>query len=84
MNDNVNHPSHYTTGNIEVIDFIEDNLQEGFEYYLVGNILKYMCRYSHKNGIEDLKKARWYLNKLIEWKESQIEIKEKSKILTKE
>ena len=69
MKDNVNHPSHYTTGNIEVIDFIEDNLGDGFEYYLVGNILKYMCRYRHKNGVEDLKKARWYLDKLIQVKE---------------
>ena len=56
MKDNVNHPSHYTTGKIEVIDFIEDNLGEHFEYYLVGNILKYMCRYKYKNGVEDLKK----------------------------
>lgn len=76
MNDNVNHPAHYNAGKIEVIDFIEDNLKEGFEYYLVGNILKYMCRYRHKNGIEDLKKARWYLDKLIS-------TKEKGKVLQK-
>lgn len=67
---NVNHPSHYTNGKIEVIDFIEDNLGEGFEYYLVGNIMKYLCRYRYKNGVEDLKKAKWYLEKLIEVKEA--------------
>lgn len=71
MKDNVNHPSHYTTGKIEVIDFIEDNLQDGFEYYLAGNILKYICRYKHKNRVEDLKKASWYLDKLVKIKEEQ-------------
>ena len=39
---------------------------EGFEYYLQGNIMKYLWRYRYKNGVEDLKKALWYLNKLIE------------------
>lgn len=38
----------------------------GFEYYLQGNILKYIWRYRYKNGTEDLKKAQWYLNKLIQ------------------
>ena len=63
--DNVNSPHHYTTGNIEVIDYIQDNLQGGFESYCIGSILKYISRYKNKNGIEDLKKARWYLNKII-------------------
>ena len=67
MSDNVNHPSHYTQGRFEVIDVIEDNLDsDGFEGYCVGNILKYVMRYRHKNGVEDLKKARWYLERLIE------------------
>lgn len=63
--DNVNHPSHYTQGKFETIDIIEDITKEGFDSYLVGNILKYISRYKHKNGVEDLKKCRWYLDKLI-------------------
>lgn len=66
--DNVNHPSHYTQGNIEVIDFIEDQSLD----YREGNVIKYVCRYKYKNGLEDLKKARWYLNRLI----SDLEIEE--------
>ena len=66
--DNVNHPSHYL-GNVEVIDYIEDKLtSEQFEGYLVGNVIKYLSRYQKKNGLEDLQKGRWYLNKLIEIK----------------
>lgn len=67
--DNVNHPNHYL-GKVEVIDYIEDKLSpEQFEGYLAGNVIKYMSRYQKKNGLEDLKKGRWYLNKLIEVKE---------------
>lgn len=67
--DNVNHPSHYL-GNVEVIDYIEDKLTpEQFEGYLIGNVIKYISRYQKKNGLEDLQKGRWYLNKLIEIKE---------------
>ncbi len=57
---NIN-PAHYRQGKIEVSDFIVDQSM-GF---LEGNIIKYVCRYKHKNGIEDLKKAEWYLKKLI-------------------
>lgn len=65
MEDNVNHPQHYV-GAIEVIDYIEDKLgADGFESYCVGNIIKYVSRYKKKNGLEDLKKAQWYLNKII-------------------
>ena len=65
----VNHPSHYQskTG-IEAIDVIEafcDGLN-GIEAFCTGNALKYMCRWKNKNGLEDLKKAKWYINKLIE------------------
>ena len=68
--DNVNHPNHYL-GNVEVIDYIEDKLtSEQFEGYLVGNVIKYLSRYQKKNGLEDLQKGRWYLNKLIETKEN--------------
>ena len=63
--DNVNHPIHYM-GKVEVIDYIEDKrTPEQFEGYLVGNVMKYMSRYQKKNGLEDLKKGSWYLNKLI-------------------
>ena len=72
MNDNINHPKHYTTGKYEVIDIIEDKLtNEQFEGYLCGNIIKYIMRYRHKNGVEDLKKARWYIDKLIKFKEEE-------------
>jgi len=64
--DMVNHPAHYNKAGIETIDAIEAATNKGFKYYLQGNILKYMWRYEYKNGVEDLKKARWYLNKLIE------------------
>ena len=66
MSDNVNHPSHYCFGNIETIDYIHSNLgDEGLLAYCTGNVLKYVSRYKHKNGAEDLKKARWYLDKMI-------------------
>ena len=65
MRDEINNPPHYNSSVIEAIDMIESATEEGFEHYLQGNILKYMIRYRHKNGIEDLKKAQWYLNKLI-------------------
>lgn len=65
--DVVNHPSHYTSGDIECIDAIKASMsKEAFAGFLKGNIIKYMWRYEHKNGIEDLKKAQWYQNKLIE------------------
>ncbi len=57
--DNIN-PDHYKRGDIEVIDFI---LDQNFNY-LEGNIIKYVSRYKDKNGLEDLKKAKWYLNRL--------------------
>jgi hypothetical protein len=44
---------------------IESVTGGGFEAYLQGNILKYLCRYKYKNGVEDLEKAKWYLNRLI-------------------
>tara|TARA_Y100000310_G_C20127733_1_gene554422 strand:+ start:220 stop:468 length:249 start_codon:yes stop_codon:yes gene_type:complete len=62
MIDNVNHPKHYTNGKIEPIDYINGNDMD----YLEGNIIKYISRYKFKNGLEDLEKARFYLNMLIE------------------
>ena len=65
--DNVEHPSHYCRGGIECIDAIEASLgKDEFAGFLRGNIIKYIWRYKDKNGLEDLKKAQWYLNKLIE------------------
>lgn len=66
--DMVNHPPHYNQKSIECIDAIESATDEGFEYYLQGNIIKYLWRYRYKSGIVDLQKAKWYLNKLIEIK----------------
>ena len=66
--DNVNHPAHYTDGNIEVIDFIED---KKLPYHL-GNVVKYICRAGKKDPdktIEDLEKAEWYLKRYIANKE---------------
>ena len=60
--DLVNHPPHYTTGKIEVLDFIED---QKFGY-LDGQVVKYISRYRHKgSALQDLKKAQFYLSRLI-------------------
>ena len=64
--DMVNNPSHYNQAGVEAIDAIRAATGEGFEYYLQGNIMKYLWRYRYKNGGEDLKKAEWYLKVLIE------------------
>lgn len=62
----INHPSHYADSKIETIDYIEDKINpEAFEGYCVGNVLKYMSRYKKKGGLIDLKKAKWYLNRII-------------------
>ena len=64
--DNVDRPMHYAAGSIECIDAIEAQLSaEEFRGYLKGNIIKYLWREKHKGGIESLKKAKWYLNKLL-------------------
>lgn len=67
--DNVNHPQHYKAPNgLEAIDVIEAFTADlnGFEATHTGNALKYLLRWKHKNGLEDLKKARWYISRLIE------------------
>ena len=66
LEDMVNHPPHYNKAGIECIDAIKAMTDDGFEYYLQGNIMKYLWRYRYKNGAEDLKKAQWYLKKLID------------------
>lgn len=63
--DNVNHPAYYTDGSIEVSDFIADKNLNFFR----GNVLKYICRAGKKNAeteVEDLQKARWYIDREIE------------------
>jgi hypothetical protein len=65
MPDPVNHPAHYTDGGIETIDFIE---AKRLGYHL-GNVVKYICRAGKKGtnmGLQDLQKARWYLDRAIE------------------
>lgn len=65
INDVVNHPSHYTSGKIEVMDFIEDKQLN----FARGNVIKYVSRAGKKDPnkeLEDLKKAMWYLNREIE------------------
>lgn len=60
MSDEISKPSHYTQGNIEVIDFIED---QNLGYHL-GNVVKYICRHKHKGTPrKDIQKAQWYLER---------------------
>jgi len=70
--DNVNKPNHYHSGNIDVIKFSEENFskeeQKGFHRI---NAIKYITRYDRKNGVEDLNKAKFYIDKLIEMEESE-------------
>ena len=71
--DMVNHPSHYTQGGIECIDALKAATvsKTGIEAICTANAIKYLWRYEEKNGIEDVKKARWYIDRLI------IELEEK-------
>lgn len=75
LNDAVNHPSHYTDGKIEVIDFIEDKNLD----FCLGNAVKYISRAGKKDPtkeIEDLKKAVWYVNRRIQELEQEAESEE--------
>lgn len=68
MSDAVNSPDHYNAGSIECIDAIEAataNLS-GIEAFCTGNAIKYLWRWKQKGGIEDLHKARWYINRITE------------------
>lgn len=66
--DMVNSPSHYTQGSIECIDAIAQVVKDlqGMEAMCTGNAIKYLWRWKHKNGVEDLKKAQWYLQRMID------------------
>lgn len=74
MSDNVSHPIHYNQGGIECIEAIKAATvgKSGIEAFCVGNAIKYLFRYETKNGVEDAKKAAWYVNRLI----SELEAKE--------
>ena len=75
IEDVVNHPSHYTQGEIECIEaikYINNKLHtEGYEGYCLGNFIKYIWRCNYKNGWEDIDKAIFYLNELLteQWKD---------------
>ena len=65
--DPVNKPAHYNNGSVEAIDYIKQQLGKGFPAYLEGSAIKYIHRHKYKEAnIQDLKKAVWYINKLIE------------------
>lgn len=66
--DMVNSPAHYTQGDIECIDAIAQVVKDldGMEAMCTGNAIKYLWRWKHKNGVEDLKKAVWYLQRMID------------------
>lgn len=64
--DPVNHPAHYETGKFECIEVMEEVFgTEAVKDFCICNAFKYLYRHKRKNGIEDLKKAVWYLNKVI-------------------
>jgi len=73
--DPVNHPSHYTQGGVECIEAIKAACTglDGYEGYCTGNAIKYLWRWKHKNGAEDLRKASWYLGALLGAKEAEDE-----------
>ena len=64
-------PTYYKQGKVEVWDFVNE---QGLDFF-GGNVIKYLCRYKRKNGLEDLMKAKRYLDKLIEVEQSKIEVK---------
>lgn len=68
LDDKVDHPSHYTYGDIEIIEFIEQVTKDYKPElaFAIGNAIKYISRANRKNGKEDLDKARWYLNRAFE------------------
>jgi hypothetical protein len=67
MGDVVNHPSHYESGKFECIEVMEETQgKEAVMDFCICNAFKYLYRHNRKNGIEDIKKAKWYLDKYIE------------------
>ena len=87
MHDPVNSPAHYADsfGGIQCIDAIETSMStEEFKGFLKGNVQKYVWRYSQKNGAEDLKKAKWYLERLIALREMEEAMAKATEKTTKE
>ena len=62
---NIDHPKHYNQNGVETIESIKSITGDKFNGYLLGNVVKYIGRFEYKNGVEDLKKAIWHLEKLI-------------------
>lgn len=74
MSDAVEHPSHYTQGGIECIEAIKASMcPSGFVDYCKGNVIKYLFRWEHKGGLQDLQKAQVYLGWMIETAEKYAE-----------
>lgn len=74
--DNVNHPAHYETGKFECIDvMVETQGKEAVKAYCLCAAFKYLYRHNRKNGLEDIKKARWYLDKYVELEEGEVDDK---------
>jgi hypothetical protein len=75
MSDPVNHPEHYKLNKelevIDIIDSLVDHINDGREAVYSANVLKYVLRYRSKGGIESLKKARWYLDRMISYMEEK-------------
>lgn len=65
--DNINHPAHYETGSIECIDvLIETQGAKAVQSFCICNAIKYLYRWQRKNGITDIKKAKWYIDKFLD------------------
>lgn len=73
MTDNVNHPSHYCQGKVECIDALEaaTTSLHGIEAVCTANAIKYLWRHKYKNGVQDLRKSIWYIERLIQQYEQQ-------------
>lgn len=70
--DTVNHPSHYETGKFECIEVMEEAMgTEAVKNFCICNAFKYLYRYKRKNGLEDIKKAKWYLDRYIKLSEGE-------------
>lgn len=75
MTDNVNHPAHYETGKYECIDVMREAIGENaVKAFCVCNAFKYLYRSERKGGLEDIKKADWYLQKYISMEEGNEQI----------
>lgn len=70
--DNVNHPSHYETGKFECFDVMREALGDNvIKDFCIANSFKYIYRHKRKNGVEDIKKAKWYIDKYLELEENK-------------